>query len=94
MSGRQIDRLCHDWICENYGEQIASEYASYSLVMPVRNSDDLNHALEDLGLMLCLAFGPEKSFGTTDYYEAREKLGLPDGRIPVPDVFVRAFTRN
>jgi len=94
MSGSQIDRLCHDWLRENYGEAIASEYTTYSLVIPMWNSPDLNDALEDLRLMLRLSFGPEQSFGTIDYHEAREKLGLPDDRIPVPDMFVRAFVRK
>jgi len=91
VSGSQIDRLCHDWLRENYGEEIASEYTTYSLVIPMWNSADLNDALEDLKLELYLYFGPEQSFGTTDYYEAREKLGLPDDRTLVPDVFIRAF---
>jgi hypothetical protein len=94
MSGSQIDRLCQDWLRESYGEAITSEYTKYSLVIPMWNSLDLNDALEDLKLELCLSFGPEQSFGATDYYEAREKLGLPDDRTPVPDVFVRAFARN
>jgi hypothetical protein len=94
MNGGQIDRLCRDWLRENYGEAIASEYTKYSLVIPMWNSPDLNYALEDLRLELCLSFGPEQSFGTTDYYEAREKLVLPDDRTPVPDVFVRAFKQS
>jgi len=94
MSGSQIDRLCQDWLRENYGEAIASEYTTYSLVIPMCNSPGLNDALEDLKLELCLSFGPEQSFGATDYYEAREELGLPDDRTPVPDVFVTAFARN
>jgi hypothetical protein len=91
MSGAQIDRLCRDWLHESYGEEVTSEYTPYSLVILEWNAVDLNNALEELRLMLCLAFGPEQSFGTTDYYEAREKLGLPDGRAPIPDLFVRAF---
>jgi len=94
MSGVQIDRLCQDWLRENYGEAIASEYTTYSLVIPMWNSADLNEALENLRLTLCLAFGPEQSFGSTNYYEAREKLGLPGGRTPVPDVFMKAFAVN
>ena len=94
MSGSQMDRLCQDWLRENYGEAIASEYTTYSLLIPMWNSPDLNDALEDFKLELCLSFGPEQSFGTTDYYEVREKLGLPDDRSPVPDAFVRAFARN
>ena len=91
MSGSQVDKLCQEWLRKNYGESIASEYSTYSLVIPTGNSPELNHALKDLKLKLRLAFGPEQSFGATDYYEAREKLGLPDDRAPVPDVFVRAF---
>ena len=91
MSGGQIDRLCHDWLRENYGEEISSEYTTYSLVIPMCNSADLNDALEDLKSELYLSFGPEQSFGATDYYEARAKLGLSDERIPVPDTFIRAF---
>jgi hypothetical protein len=91
MSGGQIDRLCQDWLRENYGEVIASEYKTYSLVIPMWNSASLNEALEDLRLTLCPAFGPEQSFGSTDYYEARKKLGLSGGRTPIPDVFVRAL---
>ena len=91
MSGIQIDRLCQDWLQENYSQEITSEYMRYSLVVPTWNSVELNGALQDLKLMLCLAFGPEQSFGSTDYYEAREKLGLPDDRTPIPDVFIRTF---
>jgi hypothetical protein len=91
MSGSQIDELCRDWLRGNCGEEIAAEYTTYSLVIPMWNPADLNDALEDLKLELCLTFGPEQSFGSTDYYEAREKLGLSGGRTPIPDVFVRAF---
>jgi len=94
VSGSQIDRLCHDWLRENYGEEIASEYTTYSLVIPMWNFPDLNDALEDLQLELTLSFGPEQTFGATDYYKAREKLGMSDDKTPVPDVFVRAFMRN
>lgn len=92
MSGSQIDKLCREWLRENYGGEIASEYTTYSLVIPMWNPADLNDALEDLRLVLRLAFGPEQSFGRTDYYEAREKLGLSSGLTPIPDVFIRAFT--
>ncbi|HEY79252.1 MAG TPA: hypothetical protein G4O09_09085 [Dehalococcoidia bacterium] len=92
MSGSQIDKLCRDWLRETYCDEIMSEYTIFSLVIPMWNSADLNNALEDLKLELCLSFGPEQSFGSTDYYEAREKLGLLDGKTPVPDVFIRAFT--
>jgi hypothetical protein len=94
VSGSQIDRFCHYWLRENYGEEIASEYTTYSLVIPMWNSADLNDALEDLKFELYLSFGPEQSFGATNYYEAREKLELPDDRTPVPDVFLRAFAAN
>jgi hypothetical protein len=91
MRGDQIDQLCWDWLHHNYGKEFAMEYVSYSLVIPGLNSAHLNEALDELRQTLCLIFGPEQSFGSTDYYEARQKLGLPDDRDPVPDVFVRAF---
>jgi hypothetical protein len=94
VSGSQIDALCREWLRENCGEEIASEYTTYSLVIPMWNSAVLNSALEDLRLELCLSFGPEQSFGSIDYYEAREKLGLLDDKTPVPDVFVRAFVTS
>jgi hypothetical protein len=71
MSGSQIDKLCQEWLRKNYGEEIVSEYTTYSLVIPMWNPADLDDALEDLRLELCLSFGPEQSFGSTDYYEAR-----------------------
>ena len=91
VSSGQIDELCREWLSENCGEEVATEYSIYSLVIPMWNSPILNDALEDLKLELRLSFGPEQSFGSTDYYEAREKLGLLDGKTPVPDVFIRAF---
>ena len=94
MSGSQIDALCQDWLRENYGEAMASEYTTYSLVIPMWNSPDLNDALEHLKLELCLSFGPEQSFASTDYCEARETLGLPYDRTPVPGVLVKAFEGN
>jgi hypothetical protein len=94
MNGSQIDRLCQDWLRQKYGEAVVSEYTTYSLVIPMWNSSDLNDALENIKLELCLSFGPEQSFGATDYYEAREKLGLHDDMTPIPVVFVRAFARN
>lgn len=94
MSGCQIDMLCRDWLHENYGKEMASQYTIYSLVMPQWNSAELSEALEALRLVLCHAFGPEQSFGNTDYYRAREKLGLPGDTILIPDVFIRAFATN
>jgi len=67
------------WLNENYVEEIASEYATYSLMIPAWNSPELNNALEDL--RLCLAFGPQQPFGASTYYEDRGKLGLPDDRL-------------
>jgi hypothetical protein len=55
------------------------------------NPTDLNRALEELRQTLYLILGPGKSFGGTDYYEARERLGLPDDRTLVPDVCIKAF---
>ncbi|RLC72114.1 MAG: hypothetical protein DRI26_03655 [Chloroflexi bacterium] len=94
MCGSQVDKLCRDWLRQNYGQEIASEYPPYSLVIPAWNTSALNHALETLRQALCLALGPEESFGTADYYEARRKLELPDGRTPIPDAFIRAFVVN
>ena len=91
MSSGEIDLLCRDWLGENYGEGIASQYTIYSLLVPQWNADDLNNALEKLRATLSSAFGPEQSFGWTDYYEARAKLGLANRSTLVPDVFVRAF---
>jgi hypothetical protein len=91
VSGSQIDELCREWLRENCGEELASEYTIYSPVIPMWNSAVLNDALEDLKLELCLSFGPEQSFGSTNYYEAREKLGLLNGKTPVPEVFIRAL---
>ena len=48
LSGGQIDRLCQEWLRENCGEEIATEYTIYSLVIPMWNSPNLNDALEDL----------------------------------------------
>ena len=94
MSGTQIDSLCRDWLRENYGETMASEYTTYSLLIPMWNSPEINNALENMQTELTLSFGPEQTFRATDYYEAREKLGLHDDRTPIPNVFVRAFIRN
>jgi len=94
MTSAQIDRLCRDWLRQSYDEETASEYATYSLVIPVFNPAHLNNALEELRQTLCIIFGAEQSFGSTDYYEARQRLGLPDYRTPVPDVFLRAFVRT
>jgi len=91
MTSGQIDRLCWDWLHDNYGEEIASEYTPQSLFIPAFNSNDPNSTLEELRQALSLIFGTEQSFGNTDRYEARERLELPDDRIPIPDVFVRAF---
>ena len=92
MASDQIDRLCWDWLHYSYGEEIASEYERHSMVIHAFNSTELNNALEELRQTLCLIFGPEQSFGNTDYYEAKEKLGLRDDRTPVPDIFLRAFS--
>jgi hypothetical protein len=94
MISSQIDRLCRDWLRQNYGERVASEYTSHSFLIPAFNSNDLNGALEELRQTLYLSFGPEQSFGSTDYYEAGERLGLGGDWTPVPDVFVRAFAKN
>ena len=92
MTSGQIDRLCTDWLRENCGEEIASEYRSDSLAIPMLNSPELNNALDALKEALCIVFDPDESFGTTDYNEARRKLGLPDDEVLIPDVFIKSFT--
>jgi len=92
MTSGQIDRLCTDWISENCGEEIASQYRPHSLAIPMMNSPELNNALEALREALCTAFGLDESFGTTDCHEARRKLGLPDDEVLIPEVFIKAFT--
>jgi hypothetical protein len=91
LSSSQIDKLCKDWLRENYGEEIALEYKTYSLVAPLWNSTGLNDALECLKLTLSLSFGSDQSFAGTDYHEARKELGLSCDSTPLPDVFMRAF---
>lgn len=91
MKGGQIDRLCSDWLEENYGDEVASDYRHYSLVINVWNTAELNEALEALRQVLCITFGSDESFGTTDYHEARRKLGLPDDEVVIPGVFLEAF---
>ena len=91
MSSGQIDRLCRDWLKGNCGEKIASKYRPCSLVITTWNTPDINDGLENLRQVLCIAFGPAESFGSTDYHEARGKLGLPEDRVSIPDVFIEAF---
>jgi hypothetical protein len=76
MSGGQIDSLCRDWLDENYGEEIASQYTTYSLVIPQWNSADLNDALDHLRLMLCRAFGPEQSFREHRLLRGQRRAGI------------------
>jgi hypothetical protein len=92
MRSRQINQLCVDWLTKNYGEEFALEYQGYSLVIPAVDSYELNEGLDTLGQVLCIAFGPGESSGTTDYHDARKKLGLPEDQIRVPDVFVRPLS--
>jgi hypothetical protein len=94
MLSGQIDKLCTDWLRENYGEEIASKYKSYSLVIPMWNTPDLGEGLETLRHVLCVAFGPDESFGTTDYHEARAKLRLLNDEVPIPEVFIKAFAET
>jgi hypothetical protein len=93
MKGEQIDDVCIDWLKENYGEELATKYRHYSLVIPMWNTSELNEALETLMQVLCIAFGPDESFGTVDYYEVRRKLKLSDDRTSIPEVFLRAFAK-
>ena len=91
MTSGQIDRLCSDWLRVNCGEEVASKYRPYSLVITMWNTPELSEALETLRQVLCIAFGPDESFGTTDYHEVSAKLGLPDDGVPIPEVFIKAF---
>ena len=91
MKAEQIDKVCIDWLEENYGEELVANYGPYSLVIPMWNTSELNEALETLMQVLRIAFGPDESFGTVDYYEVRRKLKLSDGRTPIPEVFLKAF---
>ena len=93
MTGGEIDKVCIDWLRENYGEDLVSEYRAYSLVIPMWNIPELNEALETLLQVLCIAFAPDESFGTVEYYEVRKKLKLSDDRTPIPEVFLRAFVK-
>jgi hypothetical protein len=90
MNGTQIDRLCFDWLRENYGPQIASKYTRLSLMVPMWSPHELIEALETMRHVLSAAFGSHECFGSTGYDEARRKLGLKED-APIPEVFVRAF---
>ena len=35
MRGGEVGKLCRDWLSQNYREELASEYKSYSLVIPM-----------------------------------------------------------
>lgn len=91
ITSGQIDRLCTNWLSENYGEEMASKYRAYSVVIPMWNVPDLNKALETLMQVLCIAFGPDESFGTADYHEARRRLRLQEEGAQIPEVFIKAF---
>jgi hypothetical protein len=91
VTSAQIDKLCTDWLRENCGEEVASGYRPHSLAIPMLNSPELNNALETLRQVLSIAFGPDESFGTTDYHEARRKLGVPEEDVTIPEVFIKAF---
>ena len=91
MYGKQVDRICIDWLMENYGEGLATEYQPTSLLIPTWNSSELNEALDNLLQALRIAFGPDESFGTVDYYEVRRKLKLSDDRTTIPEAFLKAF---
>jgi len=91
VTSGEIDKLCTDWLNDNYGEGTACKYVPYTLVIPMWNPPDLNDALETLRQVLSIAFGAEESFGTTDYHEARRKLRLRDEKVEIPEVFIKAF---
>ena len=35
MKAEQIDKVCVDWLKANYGGELAMEYGSYSLLIPM-----------------------------------------------------------
>jgi hypothetical protein len=94
MTGNEADRLCIDWLRDNCGREIASKYTPYSMVMPMLNAPDLNQGLTAFRQVLCQTFGPDESFGSTDYHEARAKLGLAEDRVQIPEVFIEAFAKG
>ena len=91
MKAEQIDKVCIDWLEENYGEELAMKYGSYSLPISMWNTLEFNEALEILMQVLSLVFGPDESFGTVDYYEVRRKLRLSEDRTPIPELFLKVF---
>ncbi len=91
MTSKEIDKLCTDWLRQNCGDDTASRYRVYSMVVPLLSPPDVAEGLEGLKDELCQCFGPEESFGTTDYREARRRLGLTEDEARVPEVFIRAF---
>ena len=93
MTGKQVDNLCRAWIEQNNGFELARRYTGYSLVMPGWNDDELTEALENLRQVLCIAFGPDESFETTDYYEARAKLKLPERQSQIPQAYFEVISQ-
>jgi hypothetical protein len=91
MTGIQIDTLCRDWLEQNYGGATASRYRRYSLVMPTYNDDQLNEAIDDLMSVLCILFGAEETFKSTDYCAARVRFGLSTDESTIPDMFLKVF---
>jgi hypothetical protein len=67
MTKEQADKVCIDWLKENYGEELATKYRPYFLVIPMWDTSELNEALETLMQVSHIAFGPDESFGTVDY---------------------------
>ncbi len=94
MTANEADRICIDWLRDNCGHEVASKYTFYSMVMPMLNAPDLNQGLETLRQELCRTFGPDESFGGTDYHEARAKLGLAEDRVRIPEAFIQAFANG
>lgn len=94
MIGSQVDALCRDWIAQNCGAAMASKYTRYSLFTPLWNDPELNEALETLRQVLCISFGPDESFGTTDYHKARIKLRLSSDESQIPKAFLEVFAEK
>lgn len=91
MTSDEIDRLFKDWLAKNNPREIADQYETQSLLIPAINPPELNDAIDDMLQRLSRHFGAEETFISTDYYEARSALALPDDRTQIPDVFTSAF---
>jgi len=94
MTREQVDKICIDWLKENNGEELATKYRSYPLVIPMWNTSGLNEALETLMQVLHIAFGPDESFGAVAYYEVRKKAQVVGRQDSNSGGFLKGFRRS